>query len=61
MTDFWAMVFNPSSVDRLSHTLIALVLGAFFVSSVCAYYLPAGGIRSGTALFADFTANGFAL
>ncbi|MCA9106769.1 MAG: cytochrome ubiquinol oxidase subunit I [Planctomycetales bacterium] len=43
VTDFWAMVFNPSSVDRLSHTLIgALVLGAFFVSSVCAYYLLRG-------------------
>lgn len=40
VTDFWAMVFNPSSVDRLTHTLIgALVLGAFFVASVCSYYL----------------------
>ena len=38
--DFWAMVFNPSSVDRLTHTLVgALVLGAFFVASVCSYYL----------------------
>lgn len=34
------MVFNPSSVDRLTHTLIgALVLGAFFVASVCSFYL----------------------
>ncbi|TWT98217.1 cytochrome ubiquinol oxidase subunit I [Stieleria varia] len=43
VTDFWAMVFNPSSVDRLTHTLIgAFVLGAFFVASVCAYYLLKG-------------------
>ncbi len=40
VTSFWGMVFNPSSVDRLTHTLIgALVLGAFFVASVCSYYL----------------------
>ena len=25
VTDFWAMVFNPSSVDRLTHTLIGAV------------------------------------
>ncbi|WP_436717929.1 cytochrome ubiquinol oxidase subunit I [Roseiconus lacunae] len=43
ITDFWAMVFNPSSVDRLTHTLIgALVLGAFFVASVCSFYLLKG-------------------
>ncbi|MFK8112479.1 MAG: cytochrome ubiquinol oxidase subunit I [Rubripirellula sp.] len=43
VTDFWAMVFNPSSVDRLSHTVIgAFVLGAFFVASVCSYYLLKG-------------------
>ncbi|MEM6331276.1 MAG: cytochrome ubiquinol oxidase subunit I [Planctomycetota bacterium] len=41
--DFWAMVFNPSSVDRLTHTVIgALVLGAFFVASVCSYYVLKG-------------------
>jgi cytochrome bd ubiquinol oxidase subunit I len=40
ITDFWAMVFNPSSVDRLNHVLIgALILGAFFVMSISAYYL----------------------
>ncbi len=40
LTDFWAMVFNPSSMDRLVHTLIACWLtGAFFVLSVAAYYL----------------------
>lgn len=40
ITDFWAMVFNPSSMDRLSHTLIgAMIMGAFFVMSVMAYYI----------------------
>ncbi|MCG8648911.1 MAG: cytochrome ubiquinol oxidase subunit I [Pirellulales bacterium] len=43
VTDFWAMVFNPSAVDRLTHTLMgAFVLGAFFVASVSAYYLLRG-------------------
>jgi cytochrome d ubiquinol oxidase subunit I len=38
--DFWGVVFNPSSMDRLSHTLVAAWLaGAFFVISVAAYYL----------------------
>ena len=40
VTDFWGVVSNPSSPDRLIHTLIgAFVLGAFFVLSVSAYYL----------------------
>ncbi|MCK6614418.1 MAG: cytochrome ubiquinol oxidase subunit I [Ignavibacteriaceae bacterium] len=40
ITDFWAMVFNPSSVDRLSHTLSGCWLaGSFLVISVSAYYL----------------------
>jgi len=40
VTDFWAMVFNPSSVDRLSHVLIgAFLAGSFLVLSVHAYYL----------------------
>ena len=40
ITDFWAMVFNPSSVDRLSHVWLgALLSGAFLVLSVHAYYL----------------------
>jgi cytochrome bd ubiquinol oxidase subunit I len=43
ITDFWAMVFNPSSMDRLAHTLLgAFVLGAFFVMSVHAWYLLRG-------------------
>jgi cytochrome d ubiquinol oxidase subunit I len=37
---FWDMVFNPSSIDRLSHVLCgAWQAGAFFVLSVGAYYL----------------------
>lgn len=40
VTDFWAMVFNPSSVDRLSHVLTgAFLAGSFLVLSVHAYYL----------------------
>jgi cytochrome d ubiquinol oxidase subunit I len=40
VTDFWAMVFNPSSVERLSHVLVAAFLaGSFLVLSVHAYYL----------------------
>ena len=40
ITDFWAMVFNPSSLDRLSHTLCgAWQAGAFLVLSVSAFYL----------------------
>lgn len=40
ITDFWAMVFNPSSMHRLIHVILgAFVLGAFFVMSVSAYYL----------------------
>ena len=40
ITDFWAMVFNPSSVERLSHVWIGAILaGAFLVISVHAYYL----------------------
>ena len=40
ITDFWAMVFNPSSVDRLLHTLGgAWLAGSFLVVSVGAWYL----------------------
>lgn len=40
ITDFWAMVFNPSSVERLSHVWLgAFLAGAFLVLSVHAYYL----------------------
>ncbi len=40
ITDFWAMVFNPSSMVRLSHVLIgAFILGSFFVMSIGAWYV----------------------
>jgi cytochrome bd ubiquinol oxidase subunit I len=40
ITDFWAMVLNPSSMDRLWHTLCgAWQAGAFLVVSVSAWYL----------------------
>ena len=40
ITDFWALCFNPSSVNRLIHVWIAAaILGAFFVLSVSAFYL----------------------
>tara|TARA_R100000027_G_scaffold18483_1_gene13321 strand:+ start:20782 stop:22296 length:1515 start_codon:yes stop_codon:yes gene_type:complete len=40
ITDFWAMVFNPSSMDRLVHTILACWLaGTFLVISISAYYL----------------------
>ena len=40
ITDFWAMVLNPSTVERLTHTVIgAWQAGAFFVLSVSAYYI----------------------
>lgn len=40
ITDFWALVFNPSSMDRLSHTLSgAWLAGAFLIMSISAYYL----------------------
>lgn len=38
--DFWAMVFNPSSLVRLGHVILGCWLaGAFLVISVSAYYL----------------------
>jgi cytochrome d ubiquinol oxidase subunit I len=43
ITDFWAMVFNPSSVDRLIHVWIAAFLaGIFLVLSVNAWYILKG-------------------
>ncbi len=40
ITDFWAMVFNPSSVDRIMHVWIgAFLAGSFLVLSVHAYYI----------------------
>jgi cytochrome d ubiquinol oxidase subunit I len=43
ITDFWAMVFNPSSMHRLGHVLLgAVILGGFFVMSISAWYLLRG-------------------
>lgn len=40
ITDFWEMVFNPSSMERLTHVWIgAFLAGAFLVLSVNAYYI----------------------
>ena len=66
VTDFWAMVFNTSSVDRLIHTWQgAFLAGAFLVLSVHAYYLKKGRfvaiskkafpIALGVATFFSFT------
>ncbi len=46
ITDFWALVFNPSSVDRIVHVwLAAFTVGGFFVMSIAAYYLLKGRHR----------------
>jgi cytochrome d ubiquinol oxidase subunit I len=40
VTNWWEMVFNPSSMDRLTHVIIGCWLtGAFMVLSVNAYYM----------------------
>ncbi|MCK4871637.1 MAG: cytochrome ubiquinol oxidase subunit I [Phycisphaerales bacterium] len=40
VVDFWAVVFNPSTIDRVAHTVIgAFILGGFFVMSISAYYV----------------------
>ena len=43
VTDFWEMVFNPSSVDRIIHVWQGAILaGTFLVLSVHAYYIRKG-------------------
>src|ERR1019366_7295201 len=43
ITDFWAVVFSPSSMHRLGRTrFAAFILGAFFVMSIAAWYLLHG-------------------
>jgi cytochrome d ubiquinol oxidase subunit I len=43
ITNFWQLVFNPSTVQRLGHTVCgAWCAGAFFVVSVSAWYLLKG-------------------
>ena len=40
IVDFWALVFNPSTIHRLVHVWIgAFILGSFFVMSISAWYL----------------------
>jgi cytochrome d ubiquinol oxidase subunit I len=46
ITDFWALVFNPSSMDRLAHVILgAYLAAAFLVLSVSAFYLIKGRFR----------------
>jgi len=43
VVDFWSVVLNPSTINRLIHTLIgAFLLGSFFIMSISAYYLLRG-------------------
>lgn len=43
ITDFWAMIFNPSSIDRISHVWLgAFLAGIFLVLSVHAFYMLKG-------------------
>lgn len=40
MTDFWQATFNPSTLQRLFHTLAACwVVGAFFLMGISAWYV----------------------
>lgn len=43
LTDFWAAVFNPSTLPRYGHTVVASILsGAFFMAGIGAWYLLKG-------------------
>ena len=43
ITDFWAMAFNPSSVERIWHVWLgAFLAGVFLILSVHAYYILKG-------------------
>ena len=43
ITDFWAMVLNPSAPDRLVHVWLGcFILGAFFALSIASWYLLRG-------------------
>lgn len=40
LVDFWAAVFNPSTIPRVTHTVsAALVSGAFFMAGIAAIFL----------------------
>jgi cytochrome bd ubiquinol oxidase subunit I len=46
IVDFWAMVLNPSSLQRLAHVWLGcFILGGFFVMSISAWYLLHGRHR----------------
>jgi cytochrome d ubiquinol oxidase subunit I len=46
ITDFWQLVFNPSTVHRLMHVLIGcFIMGAFFIMSISAWYVLKGKHR----------------
>ncbi|MGL4347955.1 MAG: cytochrome ubiquinol oxidase subunit I [Chlamydiales bacterium] len=52
ITNYWDMVFNPSSMDRLCHVILGCWLtGAFLVISISAYYL----LRKRHTFFAQFS------
>ena len=43
ITDFWALVLNPSTLHRLTHVLIgAFIMGSLFILSISAWYLLKG-------------------
>ncbi len=43
IVEFWGVVFNPSTVNRLTHVWTGcMVLGGFFVLSICSYYILRG-------------------
>ncbi len=43
LTDFWAAVFNPSTMPRYTHTLAAsLITGGVFMAGIAAWYLLKG-------------------
>lgn len=43
ITDFWGMVFNPSTMIRFTHTVFgAFIQGAFLIASVSAWYIWKG-------------------
>lgn len=40
ITDFWALVFNPSTLERLPHVLLGcFIVGSFFIMSISAWYI----------------------
>jgi len=55
IVNFWDLVFNPTTVQRLSHVLLgAAAVGAFFVLSVSAYYI----LKNRHQQFAKHSFNG---